>query len=434
MQGAPREHDPSGRDAAEPLGLWEGTGVEVEYAIVDAATLDVKPVADRLLAAARGATDGERESGGRSSDGAPGDVERPPLAWSNELALHVIELKTVAPAPTFAGLAGHFQQSVDEIIQLLAPLGARLLPGGMHPWMDPDRELRLWPHEFNDVYRAFDRIFGCRGHGWANLQSTHVNLPFRGDEQFARLHDAVRLVLPLIPALAASSPVLDGRLGPALDNRLLAYRDNARSVPSVSGAVVPEHVRTRAEYQEVVLDRIYADLRPLDPEGVLRHEWVNARGATARFSRGSIEIRVIDCQECIPSDLAVAAAVVAAVHGVAQSDGAVPADAALHDVLDRTVGRGREALVQDELYLERLGFGGAARPVSAGDVWARLAAPVLADPTVPELHAPLRLMLRRGPLAERIVRALGGAPSRATLREVYARLCACVEAGEPFDA
>ena len=83
------------------------------------------------------------------------------------------------------------------------------------PWMDPERELRLWPHEHSDIYRAFDRIFGCRGHGWANLQSTHLNLPFRGDDEFVLLHDAVRLVLPLVPALAAASPVIDGRQGPS---------------------------------------------------------------------------------------------------------------------------------------------------------------------------------------------------------------------------
>ncbi|MSP57078.1 MAG: glutamate--cysteine ligase [Myxococcales bacterium] len=411
--------------STEPLGLWEGIGVEIEYAIVDAATLDVKPVADRLLAAALGLAPG--------GPGAfePGDVDRAPLAWSNELALHVIEMKTAAPVASFVGLAARFQDSVLEIAELLDGLDARLLPGGMHPWMDPRSELALWPHEFTDVYRAFDRIFGCSGHGWANLQSTHVNLPFRGDEEFARLHDAVRLVLPLIPALAASSPVLDGVLGPALDNRLLAYRDNARNVPSVGGGVVPERVRSRSHYREAILERIYADLRPMDPEGVLRHEWVNARGATARFSRGSIEIRVIDSQECIPSDLAVAAAAVAAVRGLSIVE-PMPDDEVLLDVLDRTVRLGRTALVGDAAYLERLGFDGG-RPRTAGDVWAALAEPVLSDPTVPELHGPLRTIMDRGPLAERIVAALGQvAPSRARLREVYGALCDCVEAGEPF--
>jgi hypothetical protein len=33
---------------------------------------------------------------------------------------------------------------------------------------------------------------------------------------------------------------------------------------------------------------------------VLRHEWVNARGAIARFDRSAIEIRVLDVAECPP--------------------------------------------------------------------------------------------------------------------------------------
>jgi carboxylate-amine ligase len=412
---------------SEPFALWEAVGVEIEYAIVDAATLDVKPVADRLLAEARAR--GPEEDA--DPDGAPGDVERGPVSWSNELALHVIEIKTSAPAAGFAGLAGPFQESVREIAGILRGLGSRILPGGMHPWMAPDRELVLWPHEYTDVYRAFDRIFGCTGHGWANLQSTHLNLPFRGDREFAILHDAIRLILPLVPALAASSPVLDGRPGAALDNRLLAYRENARRVPSVCAGVIPERVASRGEYHERVLERIYRDMAELDPEGMLRHEWVNARGAIARFDRGAIEIRVVDSQECVVSDLAVGAAIVAGVRALAGGEGPEPHDAVLRDTLDRTIRRGRHALVQDGAYLDRLGFTSGG-PVPAGEVWERFAAPVLADPAVPELHGPLAHVLDRGPLAERIVRALGPGPDRARLRAVYERLCDCVEAGAPF--
>ena len=83
------------------------------------------------------------------------------------------------------------------------------MPTAMHPWMDPATETVLWD-DATDVYRTYDRIYGCRGHGWANLQSMHVNLPFADDSQFARLHAAIRLVLPLLPALAASSPIAEG--------------------------------------------------------------------------------------------------------------------------------------------------------------------------------------------------------------------------------
>ena len=67
------------------------------------------------------------------------------------------------------------------------------------------------------MYEAYDRIFDCRGHGWANLQAVHLNLPFSGDEEFGRLHAAIRLVLPIMPAdrimasgLATSLPARAG--------------------------------------------------------------------------------------------------------------------------------------------------------------------------------------------------------------------------------
>ena len=85
---------------------------------------------------------------------------------------------------------------------------AILLPTAMHPWMDPHTETLLWPHGNRDIYHTYNRIFNCQGHGWSNLQSVHVNLAFKGDEEFGRLHGAIRLLLPLLPALAITSPCL----------------------------------------------------------------------------------------------------------------------------------------------------------------------------------------------------------------------------------
>src|SRR5690606_13727231 len=385
----------------ERPGLLEAWGVEIEYVIADAETLDVRPICDRLL---------ERVAGAPVAE-----VERGAIAWSNELTLHVLELKTNGPAPALEGLAAAFQESVGDANRHLAELGARLLPGGMHPWMDPGTETRLWPHEYNEVYRTFDRIFGCSGHGWANLQSTHLNLPFSGDEEFGRLHAAVRLVLPLVPALAASSPFVDGRRGPALDTRLAMYRGNARRVPSVTGSVVPEAVFSRAEYERVVLGRIYGDLAELDPEGVLRHEWVNARGAIARFDRGTVEIRLIDAQECPSADLAVVAAVVSLVRALAEGPLSGrnarrdPETERLAAMLEETTVLGERATIADADYLRALGA--PARDTTAGDLWRRLLDDHPPADPAGEWAAALEVMLEWGPLARRLLDAagLGGA-------------------------
>jgi gamma-glutamyl:cysteine ligase YbdK (ATP-grasp superfamily) len=289
--------------AKRPLPLFEGLGVELEYMIVDRETLSVLPVADELL----------RVVAGKYVD----EIEQGPLSWSNEMVLHVVELKTNGPVPTLSGLAGSFAGHVTRINELLGPLGGMLMPTGMHPFMDPVRETRIWPHQRRAIYESYHRIFDCRRHGFANLQSVHLNLSFRGDEEFARLHAAVRFLLPILPAIAASSPAAEGRLTGYLDNRLEVYRTNQRRIPSITGRVIPEAVHTRRQYREKILRRLYRDIAPLDPGNVLRHEWLNSRGAIPRFDRDTIELRILDMQECPRADIAILSAVVAVLKGLA---------------------------------------------------------------------------------------------------------------------
>ena len=281
---------------SEPLHLFAGYGVELEYAIVDRDDLRVRPICDLLLA----------EAAGTGKVGAS-QAHRGPVDWSNELCLHVVELKTAGPASDLTdALAEAFTAELRQAAAWLAPHRATILPGAMHPTMDPATDTRVWPHAGNEIYGTYDRIFGCSGHGWANLQSAHLNLPFHGDDEFGRLHLAIRAVLPLLPALAASSPMMDGRVTGVLDNRLAVYRENQRRLPSIIGHVVPEPVTTKARHEAEILAPMYAEIAPLDPEGELQDEWLNSRGAIARFQRDAIEIRLLDVQETPYADLAIA--------------------------------------------------------------------------------------------------------------------------------
>ncbi len=200
------------------VGLFEGYGVEIEWMTVAVTDGAIQPLAPLLLT-----VDGEVRD----------ERERGDMGWSNELATHVIEAKTLDVPAQLEGLAARFQAEAMAMNRLLAPAGARLLGGGAHPTMDPLVDATLWGGGQSSIYRAFDRIFDCRGHGWANLQSTHLNLAFDGDEELRRLHAAVRLVLPLLPGLAAASPYLDGCRQPHLDARLDTYRRNQARVPEI---------------------------------------------------------------------------------------------------------------------------------------------------------------------------------------------------------
>lgn len=424
-----------GTGLSERFGLFERHGVEVEYAIVRADTLEVLPAADALLRDASGAIRGEVDHGG--------------VSWSNELCLHVLELKNTEPAATLGGLAARLQEQVGRINAALGTLGtaaggpARLMPGGMHPWMIPAAEAKLWPHDHAEVYGAFDRVLDCRRHGWVNVQSVHLNLPFRSDEtalsDFGRLHAAVRLILPLLPALAAASPVMDGRPTGLMDNRLAVYATNAVRVPSMTGRIIPEPVYTREAYERDVLGPIYGELAPLDPEGVLRHEWANARGAIARFERGTIEVRLMDAQECPRADVAICGAVAGVLREIVaerwldvRRQQAFGVDA-LAEILGGTIQDAERAVIRDKDYLRALGFGAAA--CTAGDLWAHLVETIGSGAYVPDNgpgEHPLDVILREGTLARRLADAVGPNPSHPHLMGVARRLCDALRDGGSF--
>jgi gamma-glutamyl:cysteine ligase YbdK (ATP-grasp superfamily) len=305
--------------------------------------------------------------------------------------------------------------------------------------MDPHREMVLWPHDFSVVYEAFNRIFDCRGHGWANLQAVHLNLPFADDAEFARLHAAIRVVLPILPALAASSPIVDGRPSGLLDTRLDVYRHNARRIPSATGRVIPEPVFSAADYRSVILDPLYAEIAPHDPEGILQEEWLNSRGAIARFERNTIEVRVLDVQECPQADVAICALVADVLEGLAGGRWGDPTlleaweTAPLAELLLATIRDADQTVIRDADYLRVFGVAGRG-PLSAADLWRHIAQAVgtsgrAADPSV---RPAVETILERGPLARRILAAAGSAPPRDRIAAVYRELCECLAAGRMF--
>jgi hypothetical protein len=402
--------------SSRPLHLFEGFGVELEYMIVDRDSLAVLPVCDDLLCASAGAPVSE--------------VERGVFAWSNELVQHAIEVRNTEPVPQLAPLASGFQAEVRALNRALEPFHARLMPGGMHPWMDPARETHLWEHEYQEIYQSFHRIFNCRTHGWANVQSVQLNLPFGNEEEFGRLHAAVRLLLPILPALAASSPIMEGKVTGLSDNRLEISRTSAAKIAAITGRMIPEPVFSFSDYQTIILQRMYRDISPYDPKGVLQHEWLNARAAIARFDRSAIEVRLMDIQEYPAADIAIcraATGVLLALVGERWTSLALQQSwetERLESILLATVRDADRAVITDRAYLEAFGFPGAGS--TAEELWRHLAR------ELDIASEPLQLILDRGPLARRLLAALGDHPDRSRFQTVYQELCHCLESGTPF--
>ena len=406
------------------IHLFQGYGIELEYMLVDCDTLEIKPITDELL---------KHEIGQYASDFDNGMV-----TWSNELVLHVVELKSTKPENNFNGLEHSFAANVKRINAILAGWNTMLLPTAAHPFMNPLTETKLWPHENNEVYDIYNRIFDCRGHGWSNLQSTHLNLPFYDDEEFAKLHAAIRLILPLLPALCASSPILDAKLTGLLDTRLKFYRTNQSRLPSITGKVIPEAVFSKRNYFNMIYEKIKTDIAGFDPQHLLNPIWVNSRGAIPRFDRGSIEIRIMDIQECPSADMAIVALVIEAIKAFV-SEKFLDVESQmkwktefLAQLLERTTENGPDVVIDNAEYLNAFGF--PDKSAKASELWQHILERIVrsGNGALEKWKLEIDIILREGTLSQRIIKALGVDQSKENIMRVYKLLGGCLDQNRMF--
>ncbi len=179
-----------------------------------------------------------------------------------------------------------------------------LLGLGMHPNARLD-QTAVWDHDEGEYYATYDRLFSLRQHGWLNIQALQMNLPYRDEDDLVALYNRIRSLLPYLVAVTAASPLAEGRLTGTMDTRLVEYRNNQRQIPLICHGIVPDKIRCLADYLRL-MDGIYAQLREKGA-AILCEEWVNSSGVIVRFSRPCIEIKALDEQECIRSDMAAVA-------------------------------------------------------------------------------------------------------------------------------
>jgi hypothetical protein len=169
---------------------------------------------------------------------------------------------------------------------------------------------------------------------------------------------------------------------------------------------------------------------------VLQGEFLNSRGAIARFSRGAIEIRLVDIQECPAADLAVVQFLSAMVEALTTGAmgrldrlRAFPTEA-LRSILLDGVRDGEATFIQDTAYLGIMA--GASAPMVGSELLRRLSEQLNLADRYPESASVLEVMFSEGTLARRILGAVGQNPKRETLRAVYGTLCGCLEEGRLF--
>jgi carboxylate-amine ligase len=400
--------------------LFEVYGIELEYMLVYNTSLKAAPIVDQLLS---------KKAGQLTAD-----VDNGNIAWSNELVAHVVELKTNGPTHAIDRLSVAFHQNILEINTLLKPLHAHLLPTAAHPLLNPLKDTELWKHSYSDVYELYNRIFNCKGHGWSNVQSTHINLPFFDDKEFEKLHAAIRIILPLVPGLCASSPILEGKNTGFKDARLEYYKTNQKEIPELTGLVIPERVFTKVDYYATIFEPIKRAIRPHDTKKILDHHFLNSRGAIARFDRNAIEIRLVDIQECPKADIAICVLIIEVLKllvykeltSIQQQKKWLKQE--LFDILNPIIKDAENYTISNMEYLNMFQI---EKSISVQNLWKHLYH--LTKENIHESHhEAIETILNEGTLATRILKAVAEDYSEKNIKNVYTKLADCLQDNELF--
>jgi gamma-glutamyl:cysteine ligase YbdK (ATP-grasp superfamily) len=279
----------------------EVLGPEHEFSLVDK-ELKALPIVDKII----------RDYYGRVVN----FVQLPNFTFGKEIQLHVMEIKPNMPFKS----PENFEETMHAAVLTLADFleskyGAHLLGTGMHPLLKLE-ETGVWPHLHKKIYDAYSKVFNLTQHGWLNIQSFQLNIPYSDQKSAILLHNMLAEICTYLPAISASSPIYEGKFGENIDNRLRFYMLNQKEVPSITGDVIPEYISSFRQYEKEIIERYSLDLAHAGAGKCLFHkDWVNSRGAIFRFDRKAIEIRVMDEQECVKADVALSCFIRALLRG-----------------------------------------------------------------------------------------------------------------------
>jgi carboxylate-amine ligase len=232
-------------------------GIEEEFAILDPGTLDMVPRYDELR---------------RLGD------QDPALAASlaGELISSEIEITSGRGEDLRAALEAQ-REHRRRLFALAAEHDAALGATGTHPWADYRRQQII---DTDHYHRVAD---GLRYVAWRNNTfSLHLHVGIRGADRAVQVCDRLRPVLPLLLAISANSPFLDGR-----DSGLHSARTQTftRSFPRCGVPDVFGTWRSFADYIQFLIDtgsiveytQVWWSVRP-------------------HLSFGTVEVRICDIQ------------------------------------------------------------------------------------------------------------------------------------------
>lgn len=262
-------------------------GLEEEFALLDPATLDLVPRFEDLRAAA----------------GAIDSVLIESIA--GELISSEIEIRS-GPGEDLGEAIARQRDRRRRLFALAGAHGVALGATGTHPWADYREQQIIDTEHYRRVHD--DLRYVARRN---NTFSLHVHVGIRGADRAVRVCDRLRPVLPLLLAVSANSPFLDG-----LDAGLHSARTQSftKSFPRCG---VPDAFGSWDAYREYIEFLVRTG-------SIVEYTqvWWSVR---PHFAFGTVEVRICDAQATAGESEALAALIVACVAQAARDvDEGVP--------------------------------------------------------------------------------------------------------------
>ena len=311
--------------------LFSVVGVEVGYLVVNDLTLNIKPCIFSLK------------------------NEEHDLI-EEKLDMHKLVLCLKEPASSFVGLDKAFHSNILRVLNELKSHGAKLLAGAVHPWIDV-----------------------------MNFKGMQLHLPFRTEEDVRHLHSSLRILIPIIPAIAAASPFSKGDRTGFLDYRMHLGSSTVPQIP---------------------------DVKPT-PEV---------------FGSTSYEIKAADSQECPKADLAIAESIFITARGLAAGKWNTRkfyetfSTNDLFAILVACIKSGEDAMIDNLSYLRCFGL---KKPVLAKELWEKIFEELLNKKM--HFYETFSEILKHGTLAKRLLKAYKKVGS---LKPIYEELSKALETNQ----
>jgi carboxylate-amine ligase len=256
-------------------------GLEEEFAVLDADTLDMVPRFEELRDAA-------------ASD--------PVLSASiaGELISSEIEI-TSGRGEDYADALVRQREHRRRLFDLAASRGIALGATATHPWADYREQHNIDTDHYRRVVEGLQYVARRN-----NTFSLHVHVGVQGADRAIRVCDRLRPVLPTLLAVSANSPYLDGR-----DSGLHSARSQSftKSFPRCG---IPDAYGSWASYAQYI-DFLVRTRSIVEYTQV----WWSVR---PHFSFGTVEVRIADAQGTATESDALSALIVAAVAQAARDE------------------------------------------------------------------------------------------------------------------